>query len=172
MNEFDDEFDDDLDALDDHESWHVEQDLDDLEAFERVFGEDGVRGVSMFCRDCDEEHYYPWDMLRGSLELLLRTGDVPVHEPAFDPDPSAYVPWEYARGYVDALRDAGVDQRLPVDSCDRCGLALSEEVGLANWCPRCAAPLLTQRLRSVLLGAGMSSDDAADVLRAIGLPLR
>ncbi len=163
---------DDLGPLDEHESWHVEQDLDDLEAFERVFAEDGVRGVSMFCHDCDAEHYYPWDMLRGSLEMLLETGEVPVHEPAFDPDPTAYVPWEYARGYVDALRDAGVDQRVPVDQCERCGLALTDEVGLANWCPRCGSPLLLQRLRTVLLGSGLSREDAADVLRAVGLPLR
>lgn len=171
MDEYDDGGDEAM-PLDEHEAMHVEQELSDLEAFERVFAGEGFLGVAMFCRDCDVEHYYPWDLLRGSLELLLATGEVPVHEPAFDPDPDAYVPWEYARGYVDALRDAGVDQRLPVDACPRCGLPLADELAVANWCPRCAAPLLTRRLHDVLLGAGLTADDADDVLRAIGLPTR
>lgn len=167
--DFDDEF---GDEFDEHAMWHVEQDIDDLDAIEQAFAGDGVRGVAMFCGDCAVEHYYPWEMLRGSLESLLETGEVPVHEPAFDPDPSDYVPWEYARGYVDALRDVGADRRVPVDACDRCGLPLGDDVGMANWCPRCAAPLLVQRLRGALLGAGLTADDADDVLRATGLPVR
>jgi hypothetical protein len=163
---------DDLGAsgpLPDDESRLVTQDLDDLEAFERVFADEGIKGVSMWCHDCDEEHFYRWDLLRGSLETLLETGDIPVHEPAFSPDPDEYVPWEYARGYVDALRDAGVDERLPVEGCGRCGMELEGPLAAANWCPRCATPLMGQRLRTALAAAGLSEDAIESAMRAAGL---
>jgi hypothetical protein len=156
--------------LPDEESWQVSQDLDDLDAFEQVFAGEGVKGVSMFCHDCDEEHFYRWELLRNSLELLLETGEIPVHEPAFQPNPDDYVPWEYARGYVDALRDAGVDQRTSVDHCPRCGLHLTDTLASANWCPRCAAPLLAARLRIALGDIGIGTAATNRVLRSIGLP--
>lgn len=158
--------------LPDAESWQVVQDLDDLDAFEQVFAQEGFKGVSMFCHDCDEEHYYRWDLLRNSLELLLETGEIPVHEPAFQPDPEDYVPWEYARGYVDALRDVGVDQRMPVDVCPRCAMPLEGPLASANWCPRCATPLLGPRLATALEEVGLSPTSISHVLRAAGLPGR
>ncbi len=156
--------------LPDDESRLVSQDLDDLEAFERVFADEGIKGVSMWCHDCEDEHFYRWDLLRGSLTTLLETGEIPVHEPAFSPDPDEYVPWEYARGYVDALRDAGVDQRLPVTVCPRCAMPLDGPLEAANWCPRCAAPLQAARLREAMAAAGLTDDQVQDVLRAAGLP--
>ena len=156
--------------LPDAESWQVAQDLDDLEAFEQVFAAEGIKGVSMWCHDCDEEHFYRWDLLRNSLELLLETGDIPVHEPAFQPDPDDYVPWEYARGYVDALRDVGVDHRVAVDSCPRCALPLEGPLAAANWCLRCGTPLLASRLATVLAEVGLSPATVAQVLRSAGLP--
>ncbi len=155
--------------LPEDESRLVAQDLDDLEAFERVFTDEGIKGVSMWCHDCDEEHFYRWELLRGSLQTLLETGDIPVHEPAFSPDPDEYVPWEYARGYVDALRDAGVDERLPVSGCGRCGMELDGPLMAANWCPRCASPLMGQRLREALATAGLAEDAIETAMRAAGL---
>jgi hypothetical protein len=177
---FGEDFDDDFDGafgeggepLPDEESWQVAQDLDDLQAFEQVFAVEGLKGVSMFCHDCDEEHYYRWELLRNSLELLLETGEIPVHEPAFQPDPEDYVPWEYARGYVDALRDVGVDERAPVDQCPRCTLPLEGSLAAANWCPRCATPLLGPRLAAALEEAGLDPAAVEQVLRAAGLPGR
>ena len=169
----DDEQFDDGDAeesLDEREAWLVAQDLDDLDAFERVFGDDGTKGVSLWCHDCDEEHYYPWDLLRNSLELLLRTGEIPVHEPAFNPDPEEYVPWEYARGYVDALRDVGATQTLEVTGCPRCQLPLDDQLGVAAFCPRCGTALLRQRLVLALTAAGLDDDACSQVLRRSGLP--
>ena len=186
--DFDDEFDDDLDGpddfdddfdfdlhgealpLDDHESAMVQQDLVDLESFEETFRSEGYRGVSVYCRDCEVEHYYPWELLRENLRLLLETGETPVHEPAFDPDPADYVPWEYARGYVDALSDAGVASRRPVGTCPTCGLQLPEDFGNANFCPRCASPLMGPRLVEALRSRGLSDDDLQAVLHEIGLP--
>ncbi|MBW3619455.1 MAG: DUF5319 family protein [Actinobacteria bacterium] len=171
-----DEFGDDPDELDmgapldEHESALVRQDLVDLESFESTFVAEGYRGVSVFCQDCVEEHFYPWDMLRGNLELLLETGETPVHEPAFAPDPDEYVPWEYARGYIDALRDTGVDERLDVSACPRCGLRIPEELGQANFCPRCGAPLLAARLAAALRERDVDDDEVDTILRQIGIP--
>ena len=156
--------------LPDAESWQVAQDLDDLEAFEQVFAAEGIKGVSMWCHDCQEEHFYRWELLRNSLELLLETGEIPVHEPAFQPNPDEYVPWEYARGYIDALRDVGVEDRAPVEACPRCALPLEGPLTAANWCPRCAAPLLGARLAAALDDAGLRPAAIKHVLRAVGLP--
>ncbi len=182
----DDGFDDDLDPdlsdefgfdlhgeplpLDAHESALVQQDLVDLDQFEATFRADGYRGVSVYCRDCEVEHYYPWELLRENLRLLLETGETPVHEPAFDPNPSDYVPWDYARGYADALSDAGIDERREVDGCPTCGLELPEGWDQANFCPRCATPLLGQRLVAALADRGLSDDEVTAILHEMGLP--
>jgi hypothetical protein len=156
--------------LDEHESALVKQDLVDLASFEATFAAEGYRGVSVYCHDCAEEHYYPWELLRGNLELLLQTGETPVHEPAFAPDPDQYIPWEYARGYVDALSDVGVDQRREVGSCPRCGFTVPVELAHANFCPRCSMPLFGARLADALLARGMDDEDVSTILREMGLP--
>jgi hypothetical protein len=172
----DDEFegehdgDDEPEALDDHEAAMVEQDLLDLADFEEAFAPEGYRGVAVFCQDCVEDHYYPWGMLRENLELLLETGDIPVHEPAYAPEPHRYVPWDYARGYVDALRDLGANDREPLTHCPRCGVDLPDAAAEANFCPRCGAVLLLARLRDALSAAGIEEGLAAAILRAAGLP--
>jgi hypothetical protein len=158
--------------LDEHESALIERDLDDLAEFEATFRPDGYRGVAVWCPDCQEEHYYPWEMLRENLQLLLETGDTPVHEPAFAPEPDRYVQWDYARGYVDALRDIGVAERLPLDHCPRCGLDLADVLRSANFCPRCGTSLVLERLREALLETGMEEDAVIGILRAAGLPVR
>jgi hypothetical protein len=175
-DELDDGFDDGLDdgfddePLDEAETALVRQDLTDLADFREAFEPEGYRGVAVWCNDCIEEHYFPWDMLRENLQLLLATGETPVHEPAFQPEPERYVPWDYARGYVDALRDVGVDQRLTVDSCPRCGIVLEGDLGRANFCPRCGTGLLGARLADALSAAGLDADTIQELLAAVGLP--
>lgn len=80
----------------------VLEDLQDLEVFEVLLAPRGVRGLIVDCQDCQEPHYFDWDLLRGNLRHLLDLGTTRVHEPAFAPDPSAYVSWDYARGFSDA----------------------------------------------------------------------
>jgi hypothetical protein len=163
--------DDDLDEpLDGNETALVRQDLIDLADFRAAFEPEGYRGVAVWCHDCVEEHYFPWEMLRENLQLLLETGETPVHEPAFQPDPDRYIPWDYARGYVDALKDVGADQRVAVDVCPRCGMVLEGDLGRANFCPRCGTTLLGARLDIVLGDAGLGPDAVADVVAAVGLP--
>lgn len=156
--------------LDDHESALIRQDLVDLEAFEGTFRAEGFRGVSVFCQDCLEEHYYPWEMLRENLTTLLETGETPVHEPAFAPDPHQYIQWEYAKGYVDALTDAGLTERAPIGTCPRCRFELPIELQQGNFCPRCGAPMAGARLRQALVGRGLAPEEVDLILREVGLP--
>jgi hypothetical protein len=164
LDDFDDE------PLDEHETAMIQQDLTDLADFEATFRPEGYRGVAVWCPDCVEEHYYPWDMLRENLQLLLDTGETPVHEPAFAPEPDRYIQWDYARGYVDALRDAGVAERVDLAACGRCGLELEPPLQQGNFCPRCGNALLGARLTQVLTDAGLDSESTQTVLRRIGLP--
>jgi hypothetical protein len=164
LDGFDDE------PLDEHETAMIQQDLTDLADFEATFRPEGYRGVAVWCPDCVEEHYYPWDMLRENLQMLLDTGETPVHEPAFAPEPDRYIQWDYARGYVDALRDAGVAERVDVAACGRCGLELAPPLQQGNFCPRCGNALLGVRLTHVLTEAGLDDATTQTVLRRIGLP--
>ena len=156
--------------LDDHETALVRQDLLDLADFESAFRAEGYRGVTVWCHDCVEEHYFPWDMLRENLQLLLETGETPVHEPAFQPEPDRYIPWDYARGYVDALKDVGVSARLELEACSRCGLELPGDLSRSNFCPRCGSSLLAARLTAALARHGVDDDATATILREAGLP--
>lgn len=83
----------------------VVSDLGDLEVFRTLLEPNGVRGLVVDCEDCEEPHYFDWALLMGNLRHLLAQGTTRVHEPAFEPDPTAYVSWDYARGYCDGVLD-------------------------------------------------------------------
>ncbi len=92
----------------------VVEDLADLEVFFAVLQPRGIRGLVVDCGDCQEEHFFGWDLLRGNLRHLLEFGIPRVHEPAFEPDPHDYVTWDYAHGFLDGLSAA--DEALdPID---------------------------------------------------------
>ena len=97
-------FDDDdaLVPLTADEEAEIAADLADLEVFQVLLEPRGVRGLVVDCQDCEEPHYFAWDLLRANLRHLLDEGQPRVHEPAFSPDPSEYVSWDYARGFADA----------------------------------------------------------------------
>ena len=73
-------------SLDERED--VLADLSDLEVYRALLEPRGVRGLVVDCDDCDEPHYFGWDLLRGNLRHLLDEGRTRVHEPAFAPDPA------------------------------------------------------------------------------------
>jgi hypothetical protein len=98
--EFDDET---LEPLTADEEAEITADLADLEVFQVLLEPRGVRGLVVDCQDCEEPHYFAWDLLRANLRHLLAEGQPRVHEPAFSPDPSEYVSWDYARGFADAI---------------------------------------------------------------------
>lgn len=87
-----------------HEREEVLADLEDVELFRVLLEPRGVKGLVVDCEDCDEEHFFGWDLLQSNLRQLLDAGTTRVHEPAFAPDASEYVSWEYARGWVDAVQ--------------------------------------------------------------------
>ena len=93
-----------------HEREGLVVDLEDVEVFAALLGARDVDGIVVDCDDCEEEHYFGWDLLRANLRHLLDAGSPRVHEPAFDPDPTRYVSWDYARGFADGiLADADPD---------------------------------------------------------------
>ena len=88
-----------------HEREDVLEDLEDLEVFEALLTPRGIKGLVVDCEDCQETHYFAWDLLRGNLRHLLDQGTTRVHEPAYSVDAAAYVSWDYARGFTDAALD-------------------------------------------------------------------
>ncbi|MCW2573395.1 MAG: hypothetical protein QOI35_860 [Cryptosporangiaceae bacterium] len=99
-----------VEPLSPEERQDVLDDLADLEIYEALLAQRGVRGLVVDCEDCRVPHYFAWDLLRANLRHLLEAGRTRVHEPAFDPDPTEYVTWEYARGYADGAQDAAEDE--------------------------------------------------------------
>jgi hypothetical protein len=81
-------------------------DIEDLEVFQTLLEPRGVRGLLVDCVECEEQHYFEWELLRSNLRHVLDVGGIRVHEPAFQPDPTCYVTWDYAQGFVDGVMDA------------------------------------------------------------------
>ena len=111
--------------LGDDEREALQQDLVDVQVLKEVLGPKGIKGAVFYCPDCDEDHFLAWDLLAGNLQELLEAGESPVHEPAFDPDPSEYVSWDYARGFLDGYESfeqeelTDVTMRLILELRDR-----------------------------------------------------
>lgn len=160
--------------LDRNEAARVRRDLDDLTAFRHTFEPEGFKGVSLFCHDCVEEHFYGWQMLEHNLKALLESGETPVHEPAFDPHPDDYIDWEYAQGYLDGLADAGAPVLPPVidesDGCPFCGTGLPPSEKTLVHCPTCGTHLGPARIARSLLDRGWSGEDVAELLRRARVP--
>ncbi|MHB2023367.1 MAG: DUF5319 family protein [Mycobacteriales bacterium] len=98
-----DDFDDDSAPLTLDERAELIEEVEDVELFQAVLEPRGIRGLVVDCDDCDEAHYYAWDLLRANLRRLIDVGKLGMHEPAFEPDPDEYVSWDYARGFTDAM---------------------------------------------------------------------
>lgn len=96
---------DGVDPLTSAEREEALTDLADVEVFRALLEPQGIQGLVLECPECGEQHYFDWDLLRGNLRQMIDEGRPQVHEPAYQPDPSAYVSWEYARGYVDGVID-------------------------------------------------------------------
>jgi hypothetical protein len=81
-------------------------DIEDLEIFQTLLEPRGIRGLLVDCLECEEQHFFEWELLRANLRNLLDVGTIHAHEPAFRPDPSDYVTWDYARGFADGVLEA------------------------------------------------------------------
>jgi hypothetical protein len=160
--------------LDRQEAARVKRDLEDLVAFRHTFEPDGYKGVSLFCPDCAVQHFYDWDMLEHNLRELLESGETPVHEPAYDPQPEDYVDWEYAQGFLDGLYEAGAPvlpvQTTQVGGCPFCGVELPGDGEHAVYCPTCGTHLAPARIAKALLERGWGREDVAELLKGARVP--
>ncbi len=92
-----------LEPLSDEERPHVEQDLKLVTEFKRILRPRGIEGIFFMCEDCEEFHYYEWDIMAANMRATLAGELSPVHEPSLRPNVDAYVPWDYCLGYLDGL---------------------------------------------------------------------
>ena len=180
-NEYDDEPDQEFEdgehlprRLDRREAAMVRRDLEDLAAFRNTFESGGFKGVSLFCEDCAEDHFYGWEMLEHNLRSLLDSGEAPMHEPAYDPRPEEYVDWDYAQGYLDGLADAGAPVLpLPnsaISGCSFCGSDLPEDGERAIYCPTCGRHLGPARIARALIDHGWDTTEVVELFRAARIP--
>lgn len=95
------EADEPMPPLSEEERANIRQDLELVAEFQRVLAPRGIQGIFFLCEDCDEFHYYDWDIMAANMSATLAGELSPVHEPSAQPDVSAYVPWDYALGYLD-----------------------------------------------------------------------
>lgn len=85
------------------ERQHIRQDLELVKRFKEALEPRGINGIFFLCEDCDEDHYYDWDIMAANMRATLAGELAPVHEPSVNPNPHAYVPWDYCLGYLDGL---------------------------------------------------------------------
>lgn len=81
----------------------VSQDLELIKQFKAALYPRGILGIFFMCEDCDEQHYYDWDIMASNMRATLNGELAPVHEPSAELNPEAYVPWDYCLGYLDGL---------------------------------------------------------------------
>lgn len=96
---------DDEEALEltDEERVQVTQDLELIHQFKKALAPRGILGIFFICDDCNEPHYYDWDIMAANMRATLGGELAPVHEPSAQPTTEAYVPWDYCLGYLDGL---------------------------------------------------------------------
>jgi hypothetical protein len=145
----------------------IAADLDDLSAMRTTFSPQGVKGVVIACRDCGQDHFYEWELLRDNLEHMLESGEPRMHEPAFDIVEEEYIQWDYGKGYVDALSDTGLEvgRKIEVSQCPWCETAFQPEF---QFCPRCGRSLGAVRIYRELLDRGMDEREVRSLLVRAG----
>jgi len=154
-------------ALDREERESVEADLEDLEAIRVVFETQGAKGVVIACTECGSNHFYGWELLKESLEHMLKTGEPRMHEPAYQPREDDYVVWDYGKGYVDALADTGLDGGAPV-TLTQCPWCEADVKPHFAFCPSCGRPLAVARLYQELIDRGTEDLDVRSLLVRAG----
>ena len=165
----DDDFDDGSipEEIDEIEREALHQDLVDVKTLKAVLGSRGIKGVVVYCPDCEGDHFLGWDLLAGNLQQILEAGRPPVHEPAWEPDPDEYVSWDYARGFLDGY-ETYPEERAAGQSCGYCGSPLPE--GGYDWayCPSCGRDLAPINLVSYLRRKGWTGEAIAELLEQTG----
>ena len=162
--------DDDFGPIDAEERDALSQDLVDVKTLKSVLAIRGVRGVVVFCPDCDEDHYLGWDLLAGNLQQILDSGTTPVHEPAWDPDPDEYVTWDYARGFLDGYESYAEDRAFD-QTCAWCGNFLPDAALEWSYCPFCGKDFAPVNLMISLRQQGWSAERIEELFQECGFPI-
>lgn len=145
----------------------LSQDLLDVRTLKAVLASRGIRGVYVFCPQCDDDHYLGWDLLAGNLQQILESGTTPVHEPAWEPNPDEYVSWDYARGFLDGYESYPEDRSGP-EACLYCGNHLGEQPGDWAYCPYCGKDFAPIKLLLTLRRQGWDQQKIAAVFDECG----
>ncbi|MGH2732400.1 MAG: DUF5319 family protein [Actinomycetota bacterium] len=153
--------------IDEEERHALEQDLVDVKTLKAVLRSRGIKGVVVYCPDCEDDHFLDWDLLADNLQQILETGQPPVHEPAWEPDPDEYVTWDYALGFLDGFESRG-GERGGEESCGYCGTALPDEGRGWAYCPACGKELAAINLIYELRRQGWSAERIAELLDRAG----
>lgn len=148
----------------------LNQDLIDVKTLKTVLANKGIRGVVVFCPDCDDDHYLGWDLLAGNLQQILDSGTTPVHEPAWEPDPDEYVTWDYARGFLDGYESYSED-RILTDLCAFCSTPLPEPMTEWSFCPFCGKDFAQVNLAASLKRKGWETSAIAALFEECGFQL-
>ncbi|RAV32130.1 DUF5319 domain-containing protein [Corynebacterium heidelbergense] len=80
----------------------LHEDLSNVRLFRSLLEPRGIRGIGMVCEDCEELHFYDWEIMEYNITSLLNNQAIPVHEPGAKTNPDHYVSWDYCLGYADA----------------------------------------------------------------------
>lgn len=163
--DFDD--DDDVEPIDESERQALHQDLLDVKTLKSVLGRRGIKGVVVYCPDCEGDHFLGWDLLAGNLQQILESGKTPVHEPAWEPDPDEYVTWDYARGFLDGY-ETYPEERATGEACGYCGSPLPEGGYEWPYCASCGKDLAPVNLMLQLRRRGWTEDAINELLQQSG----
>lgn len=67
--------------LSDEDRLALIHDLALVEKFASVLGPRGIDGIFFLCEDCQENHFYEWDIMAANMRATLAGELAPVHEP-------------------------------------------------------------------------------------------
>ena len=98
---------DPMPPLTQEERIQIERDLILVRKFKAALQPRGINGIFFYCEDCDQQHFYDWDIMTANMRSTLAGELSPVHEPSANPNPDAYLPWDYCLGYLDGMNYRG-----------------------------------------------------------------
>lgn len=97
------EEDEQVPPLSDEDRATLQADLAFIEEYKQILQASHLKGVFFFCDDCEQPHFYNWDIMAANLRATLNGELAPVHEPGAEPNPDEYASWDYCVGFIDGI---------------------------------------------------------------------